>query len=253
MIMKALMKNMGILGITLVSLSACRNDHTQQTKDSVSVVETKIDTLDTNVEAKTTLTYPEPDFPTGGTQIEALVPTNFNIDMEVSGDLNKDGLEDKVLVLINTRDTTARRPTLVILKVGDAYHVDARSLVVVEPKYREDGYLNYDFEEVQIDKNGQLIFSQQSTGPNGSLESILKYLNNELVLTNISSFAMGAGGQTELKLDLKKGIFEQTDINTMKEDMPSKTTTQQYKLPKTLFANSDPRAIMIKAFKDKGK
>lgn len=250
MIMKVSIKNIGILGITLVALNACQYDKKQETNDTFSVVETKVDTLNVNAEHKT---KPEPDFPKSGNKIEDLIPQYFDTDMEASGDLNHDGLEDRVLVLVNTRDTTALRPTLVVLKVGNVYRIDAKSFAVIEPKYRQDGYLNYDYEEVKIDKNGQLIFSQQSTGPNGSLESTFKYLNNELILTNISSFAMGAGGQTELKLDLLKGIFEQTDINTMKEDMPSKTTTQKYILPKTVFSNSDPRAIMIKAFNDNGK
>ena len=243
----------GVLALALCSICACRNEKKQQTIETVSVVKTKVDTVSVNTKPDTKLKYPEPDFPTSGNKIEELIPQYFDIDMEASGDLNHDGLEDKVLVLINTRDTTALRPTLVVLKVGDAYSVDAKSFAVIEPKYREDGYQNYDFEDVTIDKNGNLLFSQQATGPNGTLNSTFKYINNELVLTEVSSFAMGAGGQTALKLDLLKGIFEQTDINTMKEDMPSKTTTKKYKLGKVLFADSDPREIIIKAFQDNGK
>ncbi|WAC42567.1 hypothetical protein [Pedobacter sp. SL55] len=45
-----------------------------------------------------------------------------------------------------------------------------------------------------------------------------------------------------------KGIYEQTNINTMLEDMPSETTTKKYKVPFALFKNADPNQIMIEAF-----
>lgn len=251
--MKIYLKIIAILAFAMCLLNACRNEKKLQAADAVSKVETNVDTVNINADPKTKLDYAEPDFLTSSNKIEDLIPQYFDIDMEASGDLNHDGLEDKVLVLINTRDTTARRATLVILKMGSSYSVDTKSFSVIEPKYREEGYRNYDYEDIKIDKNGQLVFSQQSTGPNGSLESTFKYINNELFLTNISSFAMGAGGQTELKLDLLQGNFEQTDINTMKENMPSKTTTKKYKLPKLLFSNSDPREVMIKAFNNNSK
>jgi len=251
MINKAL-KITGVIAVAVCLFGACRNEKKRQTPNTVSVVKTEIDTVTGNAEPTSNLPNAEPDFPASANKIEDLIPQYFDIDMEASGDLNGDGLEDNVLVLIDTRDTTALRPTLVVLKVAGAYKVDTKSFTVLEPKYREDGFQNYDFEEVSIDKNGELTFTQQAMGPNGNLESTFKYINNELVFTDLSSFNMGAGGQTGLKLDLIKGVFEQTDIDTMKEDMPSKTTRRKYKLPKVLFAESDPRAMMIRAFEDNG-
>lgn len=239
--------------IVIIKLSACKNEKKQTTMDTISVVKADIDTTGRKAEPKTSLEYPEPDFPKMGNKVEDIIPPDYHIDMEANGDLNHDGIEDKAIVLINTKDTTACRPALVLLKMDNTYRVDAKSFSVIDSKFRKDGYQNYDFEDLGIDKNGQLIFTQQSTGPNGSLESTFKYINNELVLTHISSFAMGAGGQTELKLDLIKGIFEETNINTMKEDMPGETTTKKYKLPKILFANSDPKNIMINAFNKLGQ
>ncbi|RZL44940.1 MAG: hypothetical protein EOP00_18605 [Pedobacter sp.] len=238
----------GILALALCLFNACRNEKKQRNKDTITV--SKVDTL-----AKTTETSSpgeeanEPGFPARAKTIKAFIPKYYDIDMEAEGDLNRDGLKDQAMILINAKDTTAQRVALVLfLQSDNSYVLNAKSFSVVEPKYSEDGYQNYDFEEISIDKNGQLTISQQATGPNGSLESIYKYINNELVLTNITSFNMGAGGQTELKLDLLKGIFEETDINTMKEDMPSKTFTKQYKIPKVTFENSSPRDVIIKAF-----
>lgn len=230
---------------TIVAFSACRNEEKPKEKPIDTVV-LKPDTVNTNK-----LETPLPSFPNMAYKVEQLVPQNYEIDLEADGDLNNDGVEDKVIVLIKTTDTTALRPTLVLLKQGDAYSVNAISYGVFDPKFREDGFKNYDYEEVSID-SGKLVVTKQATGPAGSIESTFKYIKNDLVLTYITTFNMGAGGQTEQKFDLLKGIYEQTDINTMKEDMPSETTTKKYKIPVALFKDTDPSAIMIEAFRKVG-
>lgn len=227
----------------IVTTTACQNKQKpQQTKP--------VDTVTHQAEPPTAkkLEVPLPSFPTMAYKIEHLIPQHYEIDLEADGDLNGDGVADKALVLINTKDTTGVRTTLVLLKINNAYSVDAISHTAVEPKYREDGYKIYDYEDLSID-SGKLVISMQATGPSGTIESDYKYINEELVLTHIRTFNMGAGGQTEQKLDLLKGIYEQTDINTMKEDMPSTTTTKIYKVPKTIFKDNDPNKIMIEHFR----
>lgn len=230
---------------TIVSFSACRNEEKPKEKPTDTIVH-QPDTVNTNK-----LETPLPSFPNMAYKVEQLIPQNYEIDMEADGDLNNDGVADKVIVLIKTTDTTALRPTLVLLKQGEAYSVDAISYLVFDPKFREDGFKNYDYEEVSID-SGKLVVTKQATGPAGSIESTFNYIKNDLVLTYISTFNMGAGGQTEQNYDLLKGIYERTDINTMKEDMPSETTTKKYKIPVALFKDTDPSAIMIEAFRKFG-
>ena len=243
--MKAPIKVIVILGVALVSFSACRNEEKSKAKPADTIAH-QPDTLNTNK-----LETPLPAFPNMAYKVENLIPKDYEIDLEADGDLSNDGVADKVIVLVKTTDTTALRPTLVLLKQGEAYSVNAISYTAFDPKYREDGFKNYDFEEVSID-SGKLVTTMQATGPNGSLEGAYKYINEEMVLTHITTFNMGAGGQTEQKFDLLKGIYEQTDINTMKEDMPSETTTKKYKIPKAIFKDADPRAIMIEAFRKVG-
>ena len=232
--------------LTIGIVSACRNEEKQTTTKLADTVALAPDTVNTN-ELETAL----PAFQKTANKIEDLIPKNYDIDLEADGDLNNDGLADKVIVLLKTTDTTALRPTLVLLKQGSAYRVDAVSYGAFDPKFREDGFKNYDYEEVSID-SGKLVVTKQATGPSGSIESTFKYIKNDLVLTYITTFNMGAGGQTEQKFDLLKGIYEQTDINTMKEDMPSETTTKKYKIPLALFKDTDPSAIMIEAFRKVG-
>lgn len=221
---------------------ACQNKEKPQPTEPVDTVAYQAETAPTEK-----LEVPLPSFPTMAYKIEQLIPQHYEIDLEADGDLNGDGVADKALVLINTKDTTGLRTALVLLKQGNAYSVNAISHTVIEPKYREDGYKIYDYEDINID-SGKLVISMQATGPSGTIESQYKYINEELVLAHISTFNMGAGGQTEQKFDLLKGIYEKTDINTMKEDMPSTTTTKKYKIPKALFKDSDPGKIMREAF-----
>lgn len=244
--MKSSKRSIVIVLLVCIAFVACRNKQKQTEQTPVDTVTIAADTSNIN-EIDEAL----PDFPKVADKVENLIPKGYKIDLEADGDLNNDGSEDKVIVLLNTTDTTALRPTLILLNKAKVYEVNAISYAVVEPKFRDDGYKIYDYEEVSID-SGKLIVTMQGTGPYGSIESTFKYLKNELTLTCITTFNMGAGGQTEQKFDLIKGIYQQTDINTMKEDMPSETTTKKYKIPKMLFKDSSPSEIMIEAFKKVG-
>lgn len=137
------------------------------------------------------------------------------------------------------------------MKHGEKYKLYDKSYSVVEPKYRENGYPIYDYENIDID-SGKLVISMQATGPAGSIKSTYQYINKDLILTQISAFSMGAGGQTEQKIDLLKGTYTQTDINAMEEDTPGKTITKSYKIPAVLFKDSDPGEIMTNAFNKVG-
>ncbi|MBC6110223.1 hypothetical protein ACFOG5_15755 [Pedobacter fastidiosus] len=191
----------------------------------------------------------EVSFPLSGKNAKSFVPKNYAIDLEAEGDLNHDGRKDKVLVLIKKTDTIDKRASLILLRqIDNSYVLDKKSFSAVEPKYRSDVYQIYDTENVGIDKFGVLTFQMYGTGPSGNLFSSYKYINNELVLVNINSFSMGAGGQTELDLDVLKGIYKETNTNTMKEDMPSETITKKYKIDKVLFENSHLGDLVIKAF-----
>lgn len=245
--MKNLRSTLFTLAI-LVTFFACRNKNEQKAEE---VVDTSAYAGETVVQPEVVAPYTEPVFPASGKKASDFVPANYDIDMETEADLNQDGLADVALVLINTKDTTSLRPTLVLLNQGKGYKLYAKSFSAVEPKYREDGYKIYDYEDIGID-SGKLVVSMQATGPSGTIESTYSFIEGDLVLTYVSTFNMGAGGQTEVKFDVLKGIYEKTDINTMKEDMPSTTTTKKYKIPKVLFKDSDPSEIMIKAYEKVG-
>ncbi len=239
--MKSLQKLTLFFGIML-TITACQNKESRKNTLPLDTV-----VHQTEVSQQVQPTNSDPVFPGTGNTIKDFVPANYRMDLEATGDLNNDGLKDAVIVLINIRDTTALRPTLVLFKQGEKYKLYDKSFSAVAPKYGKNGYPTYDNEKVDID-SGKLVISMQATGPSGSIESTYKYINKDLILTQISTFSMGAGGQTEQKIDLLKGTYNQTDINTMKEDMPSTTITKAYKIPTVIFQNSDPGEIMMKAY-----
>lgn len=245
MMIKSLQK-FALLSYISMSIMACQNKKQQAEKIAADTVENQ-----TDVAAQIQSTNTDPSFPSTGNAITDFVPANYKTDLEATGDLNDDGEKDAVIVLINTRDTTALRLTLVLFKHGEKYKLYDKSYSVVEPKYRKNGYSAYDYEDIKID-SGKLVISMQATGPAGSIESTYQYINKDLILTQINAFSMGAGGQTEQKINLLKGTYTQTNINTMKEDMPNTTTTKNYKMPTVLFKDSDPGKIMTNAFNQVG-
>jgi len=239
-------KNSLLVFSLCLAIVGCKNDQKQVKTEPADTVANQAEAVPAEK-----VEMPLPEFPAMANKIEDLIPQDYDIDLEAEGDLNGDGIKDKALVLMNTRDTTGTRTTLVLLKKNNTYSVDAISYTAVDPKYREDGYKIYDYEDIAID-SGKLVTNMQATGPSGTIASTYKYINGELVLTGISTFNMGAGGQIQIDFDLLKGIYEQTDINTMKDDMPSTTTTKKYKIPQVLFKDSDPNGIMIEAYKNVG-
>lgn len=233
-------------------LFSCKKEKktTNNKKGIDTAIKTIADTISKKSEADSSEDSQDHDFPAFGNTAKDFVPKDYKIDLEAEGDLNRDGMKDDVIILMKTKDSTDQRIAFVLLKQEDSsYKLDAKSVGLIEPKYRGDGFLNYDYEDISIDKNGQLVISQQALGPNGTLESIYRYVGENLLLSRISTFNMGAGGQTELNLDLIKGIAEQTDINTMDENMPSEIHRKPYKPRKILFEDSDPRSILDEAFR----
>jgi hypothetical protein len=235
------------LALLLISLmSACKNE--SKKADTVKGPDTLMS--QTILQETDTASSRQPY----GNNIESFIPGNYTIDMETEGDLNHDGLEDHVIILRNKTDSTAQRLSLVILQRPDKkYRLDKKSWYAVGPKYRDDGYPYYDTEDLSIDSTGTLQFSMYAPGPPGNRETNYRYNNDELELISISTYNMGAGGHTEINLNLQDGIYEQTDMNTMLEDMPGSTNTKKYKIPKVLFETGNPDFVISEAFNINGE
>jgi hypothetical protein len=190
------------------------------------------------------------EFPKTGNKISDFVILPYEIQYQVEGLLDNDKLEDVVIVLHDKNDKSSRRPTLVLLKQPQGgYKLQEISWVAIGPEYTTDDYKIYDTEDISL-ANKELIFSMYSIGPSGNKETVYKFVQKELILINVNTYNMGAGGQSTMDYNLLTGdvIFE--EVNTMVDSMPTTTTNKVLKLNhKIFFDNDDPENVLDTIFK----
>lgn len=191
-------------------------------------------------------------FPQTGKKSSDFLPklNTYEIQYETKGDLNQDGLEDIVVVLKNKKIKTEERPILILLQNEDkSYRLDRISNFAMPIEYAENGFQRYISEKVRV-KNGVLnIQSFGVGGPSGNLFSTFKYVDNELILTFVETYNVGAGSWQQLCYNLEKHELTEEITNTMEEDMSSKEKTFMLKKEKYLFEKASPDDIISKAYK----
>lgn len=190
------------------------------------------------------------NFPITKGRVSDIVKKNFEIQYTAEGDLNSDGLPDQALVLRQKSDTLAPRTVLILLKnKDDSFHLDKVSTVLLPDEYNEADYKKYDPEDISIEK-GILKVNFYNPAPYGNLFFNFKYINNDLVLTYIETYNVGAGSWQSLYYEPLKGRFTQEVTNTMEEEMPGKSKTILVKKQKFLFENSSPDDIISKVYSE---
>ncbi|SHG11640.1 hypothetical protein [Flavobacterium johnsoniae] len=187
-------------------------------------------------------------FPKTGKKVQDFVIEPYEIQLEAEGLLNDDELKDIVIVLKNKNDNKDIRAALVLIKQQTGGYVQQEtSWHALNAEYSYDGYKTYDYENINIDKDRILRVTLQGIGPVGTRETEYKYINNELVLTKIHTFNMGAGSQIGVDYDLINGVAEAELINTMVDSMPSTTQKKKFKLDRQqLFINDNPDNVLNK-------
>jgi hypothetical protein len=173
---------------------------------------------------------------------------DYDIQYETEGDLNQDGLSDIALVLRKKSDTFARRKMLILLRNTDkTYHLSTSSDTVIPEEYNEAGYKTHETEDISIDKN-ILNINLYDIGPYGNQFSKFKYIEGSLILTYIETYNMGAGSHSSLYYEPLKGKLTEETVNTMEENMPSKTRTFTVKKERYLFEKASPGDIIFKIY-----
>lgn len=165
----------------------------------------------------------------------------YEIQYEVKGDLNNDGLTDIAVVFRHKEVKTAQRPTLILLQNKDkTYRLDKISDVAMPAEYyqyEQDYYKLYDIEEISIE-NGELNIKLYNKD---DALGAFKYSGKDFILTYKEHFYRGAGQQHGTKYDFAKGEETTTEIIFDYNDdyKPKSTvTTSPLKKERHLFENT---------------
>ena len=179
-------------------------------------------------------------YPKSGIKSSDFLPTPnvYKIQYETTGDLNQDGKDDIALVLVHNKLKTAPRPMLILLQNEDkSYRLDKISTVVFPFEYNDFDFKIFDSEDIAIE-NGGLNINLYGMGPSGTIFGTFKYIKTDFVLTYVEAYYRGAGGSTGLIYDLAKEELTTNETNTMDENMPTVTTTNNIKAEKNIFENT---------------
>jgi hypothetical protein len=250
------MKNLFILIIFAFALQSCENkklkanaveSSTRKTVPNDSIIETKKLTgvFENNPQE------PEIVFPKTGNKVADFLPSLniYEIQYEAKGDINKDGLDDIAVVLVHKEVKKAERPILILLQnKNKSYRLDKVSNFAMPIEYTDSDFKIYDTEDISIE-DGVLKIQLYGTGPCGNVFSDFKYFDNELILTDIETYNVGAGSWQQLNYNIEKGELTQVITNTMEESMPTKEKIFKLTKEKYKFESASPDDIIIEAYK----
>lgn len=156
-----------------------------------------------------------------------------NIVYDIKGDLNKDGLADKVVVRENGKDS--KHPYLLEIffkNVDGSYKKVLRSTKAVTPKFPAGGEISdVNLENLEI-KNGLLIFTNQLI--RGNYVHKFRFQNGNFELIGFTANNASAGYIEYVDYNLSTGvkINKHTDYQTDKILMYKKSIERLKLLPK---------------------
>lgn len=250
------MKNLIVFIIFVLSLQSCENNTNKvNEKKAVTTSNVKINSdieiKNQSIQNEKNLQEPEIIFPKTGNKAADFLPSLnvYEIQYEAKGDLNKDGLDDISVVFNYKESNIADRPMLILLQNKDkSFRLDKVSIFTMPIEYTDSDYKIYDTEDISIE-DGILKIQLYGTGPSGNVFSDFKYFDNDLILTYIETYNVGAGSWQRLYYNIEKGELTQVITNTMEESMPTKEKTFKLTKEKYKFESASPDNIIIEAYK----
>ena len=184
-------------------------------------------------------------FPKTGKTIQDFVKNSeYEIIEEYVGKLNNDNFDDSVVVVREIDNKFANRIMLVLMNNNNtSFSLFSKNETLLGEEFREDDYKNNDTEDISID-NHILKIEIYCMGPCGNTFSEFEVKENDLKLTTVETFNMGAGGQTTINYDNKTKIAIITNTNTMTEEMETEQEKINLNYKKsTYFSKIDVNAL----------
>lgn len=195
------------------------------------------------IEDFTDFKFPE----TGKTPEDFIRNSNYEVTESTEDYLNEDNYKDIVLVIREKNDKYSNRILLVLIKQNNGeYELIEKNNLILGPEYNSEDFKINDEETVSI-SNKLLSIETYSIGPKGNLSLLFGVENEKLKLKEAETYNQGAGGQTTMTYSSKTNLVSITQVNTMKEDMPSETTDYKFTYTSS-FSDFNPEDFVTKMY-----
>ena len=185
-------------------------------------------------------------FPKTGKTIQDFVKNSeYEIVEEYVGKLNNDNFDDSVLVVREIENNTSNRIMLVLMNNNNKnLTLFSKNETFLGPEYNEYDYKIHDTENIEIN-NHLLKIELYNVGPYGNLFGEFELKENDLKLTSLETYNMGAGSQIGQSYNNKTKIAIITFVNTMTDEMKSEEEEINVNYKKsTYFSNLDVDALV---------
>ena len=203
----------------LILLISCKKESktipedilTETNTDTLSKKEIEITLRDT-----TTFNIPQKLLSTIQKEYEG---KNFSIINVALGKIDYDDTEDAAVIIQTTTAQKISESVLIYQNRSDSYRLMAQNRSIITQEYYFTDEHTNSSKEITIENN-HLLLSLFCYGPCGNTFLDFALENDELVLTNFSTYDVGAGTHIERDYNVVQGIVKISTTNTMLDEMP---------------------------------
>lgn len=185
-----------------------------------------------------------------------LIPKNYEIEYSTEGDLNRDTLDDLVLVIKKKKEPNRTREIMVFLKDSTGYKLNTSSKTIFPKKHlsEENDVTKFSNEEIEI-KDQTLFVRFYGVNKQNNIFSSYKFENEDytskkqiLRIANIESLSTKKNNNFIIKYDIPKGEITLENINTTEEDVATEILSVNIGGMGYSFKISNPEELISYAY-----
>ena len=212
------MKKLLLLFFSLFTLVSCKKETSTSQEDIQNVVIEKDTVLENKITLRDTTTFNMPQKLLSIIQKE-YEGKDFSIINVVLGKIDYDDTEDAAIIIQTTTAQKISESVLIYQNRSDSYRLMAQNRSIITQEYYFTDEHTNSSKEITIE-NHHLLISLFCYGPCGNTFLDFALEKDELVLTNFSTYDVGAGAHIERDYNIAKGIVKISTTNTMLDEMP---------------------------------